>query len=161
MTQVSFRATTGAVALLAVALAAWPTTARAACEGPLGEVTGDGVTNVTDVQCVILDVLAHAQGTAAPACLGGSADLDCSAAVDVSDVQLAIGAALHLPLAPSVDANHDACPDACQPDPTAVGAAMPDWQLEDFQPQSDGFGTTYGLEAFEDKVTVVALLASW
>jgi hypothetical protein len=44
---------------------------------------------------------------------------------------------------------------------TCVGASMPSWQLTDYQPESPGFGKTYGLEAFRGKVTVVALLASW
>lgn len=44
---------------------------------------------------------------------------------------------------------------------TCVGASMPTWQLQDFEPKSPGYGKTYGLEAFKGKVTVVALLASW
>lgn len=148
------------LALAVVAL--WGGGARADCAAPFGEVTGDGLTNVTDVQCVIIEALSQAEGGPAPACLsGGPADLNCDAAVNVGDVQLAIGAALHLPLDPSVDGDHDSCPDSCQPDPTAVGAAAPGWQLQDFQPQSPGFETTYGLDAFKGRVTVVALLASW
>jgi thiol-disulfide isomerase/thioredoxin len=33
--------------------------------------------------------------------------------------------------------------------------------LEDFQPNSIGFGDSYGLSSFEGKVTLVALLAGW
>lgn len=41
------------------------------------------------------------------------------------------------------------------------GAQAPSWSLEDFQPQSERFGESYGLEAFEGKVVLVAMLASW
>lgn len=153
-----------ATALAAVALVAWPAAARAWCTGTVGEVTGDGLTNVTDVQCVILDALAEAQSAPTPDCVapgGHGPDLDCSASVDVSDIQLAIGAALEMPMALSIDQNHNACPDACEPDPTLPGADAPPWQLEDFQPKSDALGTTYGMEAFEGRVTAVGLLASW
>ena len=39
----------------------------------------------------------------------------------------------------------------------AVGSPAPTWALTDFQPQSCGYGATYGLEAFHGRVTVVAL----
>ena len=41
------------------------------------------------------------------------------------------------------------------------GEFPPDWQLTDFQPQSCGFGATYGLGAYKGQVTVAVLLASW
>jgi thiol-disulfide isomerase/thioredoxin len=41
------------------------------------------------------------------------------------------------------------------------GAAAPMWSLEDFQPRSGRFGQSYGLEVFEGKVVLVAMLASW
>jgi|GEM_PF-4397595 hypothetical protein len=44
---------------------------------------------------------------------------------------------------------------------TCAGANAPTWALEDFQPKSDKFETTYGLEAYRGKVLVVALLAGW
>lgn len=44
---------------------------------------------------------------------------------------------------------------------TCIGAEMPSWQLEDFQPKSPGFKKVYGLSAFKGKVTVVALLSGW
>ncbi|MBK7398033.1 MAG: hypothetical protein IPJ34_17485 [Myxococcales bacterium] len=49
----------------------------------------------------------------------------------------------------------------CDPATTCIGAPMPTWELEDFQPKSPGFKTKYGLSAFKPKVTVVALLAAW
>ncbi len=42
-----------------------------------------------------------------------------------------------------------------------VGAAEPAFALPDFQPQSCGFGATYGLPVAHGKVTVVALFAGW
>lgn len=44
---------------------------------------------------------------------------------------------------------------------TCVGAEQPAFALEDFQPQSQSFGESYGLERFQGKVTFVALWASW
>ncbi len=53
-------------------------------------------------------------------------------------------------------------PKECEGKPNScIGAPMPDWKLNDFQPQSCGFGQTYGLRAFRGKVTVVVLLAAW
>jgi len=48
------------------------------------------------------------------------------------------------------------------PNPAQVaGSARPTWQLVDFQPVSPRTGQTYGLEAFDGTVTVVALHSSW
>ncbi len=44
---------------------------------------------------------------------------------------------------------------------TCAGAEQPTFALEDFQPQSQSFGESYGLERFQGKVTFVALWASW
>jgi len=45
--------------------------------------------------------------------------------------------------------------------PTCEGAPFPSWTLLDFQPASDKFGESYGLEAFKGRVVVLALLAGW
>ena len=45
--------------------------------------------------------------------------------------------------------------------PLESGQAAPPWTLADFQPQSCGEGSTYGMDSFEGHVTVVALLAAW
>ena len=42
-----------------------------------------------------------------------------------------------------------------------LGSQAPDFALPDFQPQSCGFGATYGLAPYRGKVTFVALLAGW
>lgn len=44
---------------------------------------------------------------------------------------------------------------------TCPGEKWPEFELEDYQPNSPYVGTTYGLEKFEGKVTLVALLASY
>lgn len=49
----------------------------------------------------------------------------------------------------------------CTQGPTCPGNPAPMWSLEDIQPQSDRFGESYGLEAFEGKVVFVAMLAAW
>ena len=52
--------------------------------------------------------------------------------------------------------------DRCEVAPaTCTGAAMPEWELYDFQPRSCGYKATYGLDLFKGRVTVVALLAAW
>ena len=53
----------------------------------------------------------------------------------------------------------------CTPDyldaESCVGYEAPSFAAYDFQPQSCGFGATYGLDAFKGRVTFVALFASW
>ena len=46
-------------------------------------------------------------------------------------------------------------------DPDSGAQADEPWRLTDFQPQSCGYDSTYGLEAFHGHVTVVALFAAW
>lgn len=43
---------------------------------------------------------------------------------------------------------------------TCLGSTAPDWVLEDFQTQSCGFGSIYGLDQFRGKVTLVVLLSA-
>lgn len=45
-------------------------------------------------------------------------------------------------------------------DPTVPGSMHPNWRLTDFQPQSCGFGQTYGLDAFRGQTLVVVLLSA-
>ena len=53
-------------------------------------------------------------------------------------------------------------PDPCVLAPsTCIGNPSPAWALTDFQPQSCGFGATYGLDVFHERVTFVVLLAAW
>ncbi len=46
-------------------------------------------------------------------------------------------------------------------DPTAPGEPAPAWALPDFQPASEAFEESYGLEAFHGKATLVAFLSGW
>ncbi len=85
-----------------------------------GDVTARGTLDVVDVQCHILVVLAVGAADDPPACLEaplGDADINCDGAVDVTDtvtiIQLVSGAGLD----EAIDADHDACPDACQAQP--------------------------------------------
>jgi hypothetical protein len=152
-----------------VALAAASAVASAQCADPVGDITGDGATDVVDVQCAVLSALyslAPELGGELLVCASGdplAADVDCSAAVDVVDVSVAIVAALGTVLPEAIDGDGDLCPDACQlsTDPTDPGAPFPEWALQDFQPASPGFGQTYGKDGLPEGVQVVALLASW
>ncbi|NUN13896.1 MAG: PQQ-dependent sugar dehydrogenase [Myxococcales bacterium] len=95
------------------------TTSGGHAECPLlpGDVTGDGITNIVDVQCAIIGALAELAGTGElPECaidnpLGP--DLDCNDMTDVVDVQLAISFALGMPLSLAIDADSDLCVDSC------------------------------------------------
>jgi len=54
--------------------------------------------------------------------------------------------------------------DASRPDaacPTCPGAEAPAWELNDFQPQSCGYGKSYGLERFRGHTTLVGLFSGW
>jgi hypothetical protein len=92
------------------------------CEGckldPLGDVDGNGVIDVVDVQCTVVTSLWQLSGGPLPSCLYKNdpkyANLDCGAKVDVIDVQLTIGVAIGKPLDPVLDANGDGCPDSCE-----------------------------------------------
>lgn len=59
----------------------------------------------------------------------------------------------------------DAAPSGPEPEPNTgepgpePGSLPPAWALIDFQPQSCGYEAIYGLDAFEGRVTVVALLS--
>ncbi len=83
----------------------------------LGDVDASGTVSVVDTQCVVLTILASLGSTSAPLCLYGPpfvADLDCSGTVDVADAALSVRYALGLPLDAALDADGNACPDACQ-----------------------------------------------
>ncbi len=96
--------------------------AAAACVQPPADVNGDGVSNVTDVQCSILAALwSLSQAGGTPSCVAGGdvarADLTCDGQPNVVDVQLAIQIVLGLPLSADVDADGNLCADACESAP--------------------------------------------
>lgn len=97
-----------------------PTPAAAQCLNPPGDVDGNGTSNIVDVQCVILTVLAVLVGTPTPPCVAAglpitAVDVTCGDGVTVADVLVAIEYALGAELKSSIDGDGDACPDACLP----------------------------------------------
>lgn len=89
---------------------------RATAGCPSGDVNGDGVSNVLDVQCLLLLVLNSLGDGAALECILNSAagDLNCNGEVNVTDIQLAIFVALGQPLPAEVDVDGDQCVDLCE-----------------------------------------------
>ncbi|NUN14379.1 MAG: hypothetical protein HUU55_12180 [Myxococcales bacterium] len=85
---------------------------------PPGELTGDGIINVTDVQCAVvvsLWTLSGSSGTP-PSCLKGPpvrADVQCDGNINIVDVIIQINLALQAPLDPALDKDGDLCPDDC------------------------------------------------
>jgi len=90
------------------------------CLEPPGDVTKNGATDISDVQCGILTVLAElVQGgsSASPPCLATStsgADLNCDGTSDVTDVLLLIQLVLKEPLAVTIDTDGDGCHNNCE-----------------------------------------------
>ena len=156
---------------LALAMVWMPALALAECPTVVGDVNGDGEADVVDVQCTIVSVLYAQSPTLDPSlvnCLGGPdnlavSDLSCSGGTNVVDVLLSLSFALGESLNPEVDEDANGCPDSCEAVPLApsdIGAPEPIYTLEDVQPDSAGYLTSYGLGEVEG-VTVVVLLASW
>lgn len=97
-----------------------------------GDINADGITNVSDVQCVVLAALdlTPSDPSSTPACLAseGGADLDCSNNVSVIDVQLSVQVVLgalvgNTGVPPSYDEDADqivsgcdSCPNDHNPD---------------------------------------------
>jgi hypothetical protein len=106
--------------------------AEAACLQPPGDVSGNGISAVEDVQCVVLAVLwslGGAQGNA-PACIQAPGapsqvvDHNCDGLITIADAVLGIRFALSEPLDPLIDANNNQCVDACESD--LDGDGVPD-----------------------------------
>ncbi|NUN14187.1 MAG: lamin tail domain-containing protein [Myxococcales bacterium] len=101
-----------------------PQTTMAVCLQPPGDVTNEGVSNVQDVQCLILMNLWSIAGQTEPVplCLKtpGSpsviADHNCDSVVNVADTLLAVQFALALALDEIIDKNGNQCVDACETD---------------------------------------------
>lgn len=69
-----------------------------------------------------------------------------------------------LPGTPDGDEADDGPSDPCSPNldlAQCMGLPAPEFAAYDFQPQSCGYGATYGLEPFKGRVTLAVLLASW
>lgn len=95
---------------------------------PPGDLTGDNLVSVTDVQCGILVSLWQLAGSlgTAPICLNGDpalADVQCDGGTNVADVIILITLALSAPLSPELDGDGDGCPDTCTPPQVRDGFA--------------------------------------
>ena len=107
------------------------------CTDPPGDVNGTISTNILDVQCGILALLAEAAASGAvPPCLANGlsdADINCDGSLNVTDTQALTLMALQINLPSGLDSNENGCPDACeytQPNPCLEG--------EDGDPCDDG-----------------------
>lgn len=93
---------------------------RAACLSPPGDVTGDSIASVVDVQCTILAALYDLGGQQgpAPSCIFGGditrPDQNCDGETTVVDVQITISIVLGMTLDASIDTNNNLCVDACE-----------------------------------------------
>ena len=112
-----------AAVLLALSVVSTPPASAATLIEPPGDVTGDGKTNVADVQCGILTALwdVKPDSELPPGCLAAStglegADINCDGARNVLDVQSLILLALHVGLPAASDSDGDGWHDACDPD---------------------------------------------
>lgn len=108
-------------AMLAVAIAVGvlPRPSGASCLSPPGDVTGDAIVNVLDLQCLIMTSLYEFDPNSipVPTCLAVApelADLNCDFGVDLSDVLLGIHYVVGSDIAAVLDADSDQCPDTCE-----------------------------------------------
>jgi hypothetical protein len=92
--------------------------ASAQCLSPRGDISGDGVTNILDIQCGIYVALNGEDNLIdPPACLGHpfvASDLNCDGATNVSDLLLMIQHAVGEAIDPSLDDDGDDCLDDCE-----------------------------------------------
>jgi hypothetical protein len=118
--------------LVAAAVAVWvPALAVAlttTCTSPPGDVTNNGVTDISDVQCTVRMILWEQSGSVGglPECLEvapNRVDLDCSGEITVVDAMLVVGSVFGDPMDPLLDANGNLCADACEEDSDGDGEA--------------------------------------
>ncbi|NUN13288.1 MAG: hypothetical protein HUU55_06585 [Myxococcales bacterium] len=116
------------VVVIAAQVLTWDSEAKADCGGLTCDITGSGICDVADVQCLILAVLAELAAAPAPGCVAGSfqsTDLDCSGVTNVSDALVGIVLTMGQPLAKTMDNNADGCPDTCESNPPPSGVVTP------------------------------------
>jgi len=114
--------------MLALLLSSSPSVALQKCSAPPGDVTGDGTTDILDIQCTVLTSLSFLSGLAAPACLNTPAengDIGCDGNPEITDVLLCINLALSIPLNVAADADQDGCPDGCEDIPVVLDRFSP------------------------------------
>ena len=129
--------------------------ARAAAEAAaLADAEGD---TLTDAASDLTGGRGDAEGdTLAEA--DASAEGDAMTAGDVADGPPSFTPPT-IPTPPSEDV--DPCDPTWQSAADCVGTTPAPFVAYDFQPQSCGFGATYGLDVFKGEVTFLALFASW
>lgn len=91
------------------------------CPVKAADLNADGKVNVVDVKCSIANLLGLMSGGQVSNCNAGPdpwtvADADCSGGISLTDVYVALVAALGGPLPISLDANSDGCVDRCEAD---------------------------------------------
>ena len=117
MRQAVVRGTIASLVACALVVCASPALAVQKCSTPPGDVTGDGVTDILDIQCAILTVLSSLSGAGDPTCLNvpsEDGDLNCDGTPDIVDIVVGINLALGIPLADQVDGDQDGCPNGCE-----------------------------------------------
>jgi hypothetical protein len=106
------------VALAAAGVLGAASAASAQCLEPRGDLSGDGITNIVDIQCAVFVSLdPEANLLNPPDCLGypfQAADTNCDGSVDVTDLIILIQHAVDLDLDLGIDADGDQCADVCQ-----------------------------------------------
>ncbi|NUN14352.1 MAG: lamin tail domain-containing protein [Myxococcales bacterium] len=100
----------------------------AKCLTPAADITDDGMTTVTDIQCGILLAVAYltSDDPPLPGCLQvplADADLNCDGVVNVTDIQISINFVLVIPLDSALDKDNNQCVDFCEVDSDGDGTA--------------------------------------
>lgn len=116
------------LALLLNLVVATPSLVMAKCLTPAADITEDGMTTVTDIQCGILLAVAYLTNDdpPLPGCLQvplADADLNCDGVVNVTDIQISINFVLLIPLDEALDKDNNQCVDFCEVDTDGDGTA--------------------------------------
>jgi hypothetical protein len=130
------------IGVVVAALSLGSLSASAQCLTPRGDITGDGITNVVDVQCGVFVSLAANPAVNPPACLKvlfTAVDSNCDSSIDVTDILLLVQHAVNLPINEALDEDGNNCVDDCQVVDFLEGSLSPY--------SGDSWNETYRLEA--------------